>query len=198
MSTSPGYRWLLKWSRLVHLYVTLFGLALILFFAVTGFLLNHEDWFGLNAPREWETEATLPPALLVKPVDRLAVVELLRAKHGAVGAATLFNDEPEDEVEVGFSGAGRSMTATIKREDGKAELRHKSSGVMGLFTDLHKGKNTGFLWSLAIDASCVVLLVVCATGLVLWSSLKGRGKWGVAVIVLGTIAWIAAYYFSAP
>jgi hypothetical protein len=195
---SPGYRWTLKWCRLAHLYVTLFGLALILFFAVTGFMLNHEDWFGLNEPREWTTEASLPTRLLAKPVDRLAVVELLRAEHGAVGAMTLFNDEGDDELEVGFSGAGRSMVATINREDGSATLRHRSSGVMGLITDLHKGKNTGFVWSLAIDAACVLLLVIAVTGIVLWSSLKGRGKWGVALLFLGTLAGVAAYYFSVP
>jgi len=39
------YRLVVKWARTVHVYLTLFGFGLLLFFAVTGFMLNHEDMF---------------------------------------------------------------------------------------------------------------------------------------------------------
>ena len=42
---SPAYRKLLKASRIAHVYLTLFGLVLILFFSITGFMLNYEGWF---------------------------------------------------------------------------------------------------------------------------------------------------------
>ena len=45
-----GYRLLIKSARTVHIYTTLTGLLLILFFAFTGFVLNHEDWFQLGEP----------------------------------------------------------------------------------------------------------------------------------------------------
>ena len=33
------------WSRWLHIYTSMFGLAAILFFSVTGLTLNHPDWF---------------------------------------------------------------------------------------------------------------------------------------------------------
>ena len=42
---SPVYREVIRWARNVHLYLTLIALALVLFFSITGFMLNHEDWF---------------------------------------------------------------------------------------------------------------------------------------------------------
>jgi hypothetical protein len=48
---SPFRRWLIKTARTVHLYATLFGLVLILFFAVTGFMLNHIEWFEVEQVR---------------------------------------------------------------------------------------------------------------------------------------------------
>ena len=56
---SHGHRLLLKWAHTIHVYATLFGFTLLLFFAVTGFLLNHEDWFGLDKPRENHSEGKL-------------------------------------------------------------------------------------------------------------------------------------------
>ena len=38
-------RMLASWSRWAHIYLSMFGLAVILFFSVTGLTLNHPDWF---------------------------------------------------------------------------------------------------------------------------------------------------------
>src|SRR3954468_1125799 len=32
--------------RWLHIYLSMFGLAVVLFFSVTGLTLNHPDWFG--------------------------------------------------------------------------------------------------------------------------------------------------------
>jgi hypothetical protein len=32
--------------RWLHIYLSMFGLAAVLFFSVTGLTLNHPDWFG--------------------------------------------------------------------------------------------------------------------------------------------------------
>src|SRR4051812_8291779 len=33
-------------TRWLHIYLSMFGLAAVLFFSVTGLTLNHPDWFG--------------------------------------------------------------------------------------------------------------------------------------------------------
>ena len=41
----PVRRWLARWSPWVHTYLSMFGLAAILFFSATGLTLNHPEWF---------------------------------------------------------------------------------------------------------------------------------------------------------
>src|SRR5690349_16255027 len=118
---SPFRRGVVKWARTVHLYVTLFALALILFFSVTGFLLNHEDWVGTDNPHTRTETGTVPVALLAEPMDRLAVVELLRKDYGAVGEVDSFEQE-EDRARVVFKRPGTRIDATIQRESGEAEV----------------------------------------------------------------------------
>ena len=193
---SPARRNLLKWARTVHLYVTLSSLALILFFSVTGFMLNHEDWFGTDEPRVQTRTGALPTAILREP-DKLAVVELLRKDYGAIGEMDSF-EQDEDRLRVVFKRPGTRVDATIQREEGQTEVTCEYRGVAGLMLDLHRGKSTGRAWSLVIDAVCVALMIIAGTGLILWWSLRGRGKYGLALIAVGLILGLAVYFKFVP
>ena len=51
----PSMRWL-------HIYLSMFGLAAVLFFSVTGITLNHPDWFFGEAERRVEAEGRSTPS----------------------------------------------------------------------------------------------------------------------------------------
>jgi len=203
---------LIKWARNVHLYVTLFGCALLVFFAVTGFMLNHEDWFSPAEPMTRTVQGSIPIALLgspgkegdeedepvlAVPADRLAVVELLRKDFGAVGALSSF--EEHDDVRVVFKRPGTEVEATINREDGKTEVTLRSQGLVGIMMDLHRGKSAGTAWSLlVIDSLCILVLVVSVTGIYMWHTLRGRGHYGIYVLGLGAALVGAVYLLSVP
>jgi hypothetical protein len=193
---SPAYRRILKIARYVHVYLTLFGLGLILLFAVTGFVLNHEAWFGLDTPHVTTMTGTLRTEMLAGP-DKLAVAEALRADYGATGAVTQFEVE-EDRLQVMFTTPGKRFEATINRATGEVEYTAFTSGVLGVLVDLHKGKQTGRAWGLVIDAVCILLLVISLTGFILWTALKNRGKFGAAALFLGTAMAFAIYWFAVP
>src|SRR4051794_6765079 len=88
---------LAAWMRWGHIYLSMFGLATILFFGVTGIPLNHPDWaFGgaesvvqaegrvetrwLNPDPGASGSASQPDA--ERPVMKLEIVEHLRKTHG--------------------------------------------------------------------------------------------------------------------
>jgi hypothetical protein len=230
---SRFYRWFIKTARTLHLYVTLFGLTLILFFAVTGFMLNHIEWFvDETRPPRVEPPRPLPTEKLgggvLEPDEetgeatagvKLAVVEALRKEFDIAGELTSFqfvtdrfasdseDDEERELVKVEFKRAGEVTEAAIDRKSLLTEVSHRYKGVAGVMTDLHRGnrgnvsgevKFTGTVWSVVIDATCVLMLVISGTGLVLWWSLKGRGKWGPVVLLLGTAVAFGAYYWYVP
>lgn len=193
---SPFRRWFIKWARTVHLYTTLAALALILFFTATGFMLNHEDWFSPAEPYRTERKGTISHKLL-KPTDKLGVVEALRKDFGAIGAVDTFEDE-EDRVRVVFKRPGTQVTAEVLKEDGSTEVTHDTRGIAGVMLDLHRGKTTGTAWSLVLDVVCAVLFGISATGLVMWWSLRGRGRYGLAVIAFGIVVGFAIYFVFVP
>jgi hypothetical protein len=224
---SRTYRWLLKTARTVHVYLTLFGLALILFFAVTGFMLNHVEWFlPSDAQLELQTRREarrlpldkMPGGRLPAPTDageatgdeKLAVVEALRKEFDVRGEMSSFGFVREDDrqlIKVEFRRAGGETVATIDAATADTEVASTFQGWAIVMTDLHRGnrgnlsnevKRTGPVWSFVIDATCVVLLVIAGTGLFLWWSLKTRGKWGAILLLLGTATASAVYYWFVP
>ncbi len=211
------HRWLLKTARTVHLYATLFGLAVILFFAVTGFMLNHVEWFLPDEPRTTQETRPLPldrlpHGRLPEPGtatgdQKLAIVEALRKEFAVAGELWSFDDGGDDEIVVSFRRAGGEAEARIRRDTAAVVLERKFQGWAIVMTDLHRGnrgnvtnepKFTGAVWVWVIDITCGLLLVIALTGLVLWWSLKGRGKWGAAAMLVGGTAAFAVYYWWVP
>jgi hypothetical protein len=193
---SPAYRRLLKASRTAHLYLTLFGLVLIVFFAVTGFMLNHEDWFGLGEPRERTAEGVLPTAVL-NPVDKFEASEAIRREFGTAGVVNSFRID-DDTIEVEYLRPGGRAVAEAQRDTGRTVVTFEERGWAGVMTDLHKGKSAGRAWGLLIDAVCILLLIISTTGLILWWSLRSRGKWAAVGFLLGTGLAFATYYWRVP
>ena len=199
----------LRWT---HIYLSMFGLAALLFFSVTGITVNHPDWFyggaerivqvqghlkvpwlNLDAPRADsgdETDAS-------RRVAKLEVVEHLRNTHGIRGALAEFRTD-ERECMVTFKGPGYSADAFIDRATGRYDLTETSHGFIAVVNDLHKGRDTGKAWSLLIDLSAALMILVSLTGLGLLFYIKRRRVSGLVTALVGTIVVVAVFWLWVP
>jgi hypothetical protein len=185
-----------KWSRTIHIYISMFGLLSVIFFSITGIMLNHEEWFGFATPYIVKKEGSIPDAMS-KDVDKLAIVEKLRKDFGATGAMNSF-DVDDDRLTVSFKSPGRQTDANIQRADGHVEVSLTSYGFMGRFVDLHRGTDAGPAWRFIIDATAIVLLITCATGLLLWCLVPKWRPLGLAALAVCVIGCLAVYYICVP
>ena len=185
-----------KWSRLVHIYLSMLGLLSVVFFSITGIMLNHEEWFGFAEPRIRKTEGTVPAALLTTP-DKLGIVEKLRKDFGATGALDSF-DVRDDELALVFKSPGRRTEATITRADGHAEVSIETHGFAGRFVELHRGTEAGPAWRLVIDATAILLLLSSFTGLVLWLLVPKWRPLGIVALVVCAGVCAVVYLVFVP
>jgi hypothetical protein len=197
--------------RWLHIYLSMFSLAIVLFFSVTGITLNHPGWFFSGAESSREAEADLSPQWLhvndvsaaesqgeeARQVARLEIVEHLRLTHSIRGALADFRVD-ENECVVSFKGPGYSADAFIERASGHYRLTETFHGFIAVINDLHKGRDTGPVWSVLIDVSAVLMTVISLTGLVLLFYLKLRRIPGVVVAVIGTVLAVMLYRLGVP
>jgi hypothetical protein len=201
----------------LHIYVSMFGLATVMFFSVTGITLNHPDWFFGGAERQVQAEGEVDRKWLhvgttaavgdgseaggepdrSKEVAKLEVVEHLRKTHGIRGALADFRVD-ESECTVSFKGPGYAADAFIDRESGHYNLTQTLHGFVAVINDLHKGRDTGPVWSAVIDISAVVLTVISLTGLVLIFFLKLRRAPGLVISLVGAAVLAAVGWFWVP
>ncbi len=200
---APGY-WRRRFatvSRWLHIYLSMVAFAVLLFFAATGVTLNHADWFDQTA-RTTTRRGILEPAWLKAPgeaegVDKLRVVERLRADQGVKGALADFLVD-EEQCQLSFRGPGYTGEATVRRATGDYELTETRMGLVAILNDLHKGRDSGSAWSWVVDLSGVLLALVSLSGLVLIFFIRRRRLGGLAVAVLGAATCIVVYLFLVP
>ncbi len=196
--------------RWLHIYLSMFGLAAVLFFSATGLTLNHPDWFYSGAERRDDTEGDLDRKWLNpespkgttssasdegRDVAKLEIVEHLRKTHGVRGALAEFRTD-EAECLVTFKGPGYAADAFIDRASGHYRLSQAYHGFVALINDLHKGRDSGPVWSVLIDVSAVVMTVISLTGLILLFYLKLRRIPGLVAIGVGTAVVVGVFWFG--
>ncbi len=206
--SAAAFRW-------VHIYISMLGFTTLMFFAFTGITLNHPTWFGAAEQTVRDIQGTISKDIInvrsveVSPtdvgdneassitVDRLGIAEWLRSEHKLRGRVTEFNVD-EYECMLVFKSPGYAADIFLDHTNGQYMLTETSTGIMAVLNDLHKGRDSGPEWSLVIDISAVVTMLLSASGFGLLLYLRRRRISGILTAVVGTIALVAAWAVWVP
>lgn len=187
-------------SRKLHTYVSAAAFLLLLFFAFSGLMLNHPEWFqGQRAQIEKKT--ILPQDILVESLatefPAVALAKNVKALNDIPGDLSSFEDLG-DGYQLAFRGLGGSSSVFVNTYTGKAEIRVREATLTDKIHVLHKGKNTGTVWSWIIDLTAYMTLGLSLFGFIILFTVKMRLKNSLKTIgvSLGLIA--AAIAFSVP
>lgn len=172
------------------------GLGVMLFFGVTGFTVNHEDWFGATRPVINDTSGQTPVELLATG-DGLHIVEHLRAAFHVSGAMTDFADEG-GKFSISFKDPGQLWEIEIEKATGKTSVHNEAYNFTAIINNLHRGRYAGPVWSWIIDLSAGFIVLACATGIILWLALPRRRLIGVSALLFGTLGVLLIYHFLIP
>ena len=172
--------------------------AVVLFFAVTGLTLNHAE-----ALSHGEVVKNLNGSLTPKEMgpkdhpDTLAIVEHIRNTDKVHGAVSDLRVE-DAGISFSFRGPGYSADTTVNRADGTYTVVETRAGLIAVINDLHKGRDTGKVWSWVIDASAVLLTLVSLTGLVLIFFVYKKRVSGLILAAIATVVCFLLYRLYVP
>jgi len=161
----------LRLARTLHIYLTMFSSVVLFLFAFTGFVMNHEAWFGLGKARE-------APALQ-KPAAKGSVETRLEEAGGP---------PPREGAMAARQDAG-------ERASGRAPANR---GLLSKLIALHKGKPTSLPLSLLIDTTAIVLMLGSLTGVTLLVAIAPRRRLGLTVMGAGTLGVLLVLVFFVP
>ena len=171
-------------ARHVHAWVSAFAFLILMFFAATGLLLNHPEWFATDAGPEQVQRVQLSPALqqqvrlLENPTDQ--ILADVRAQTTLLGRLKS-SEHVDDDWMIRLEGPLGQTDLTLDGQTGQVEVVQSAATVVSTLNDLHRGKNVGTAWRWLIDVSAILILLLSLAGYVLFFSLKKR---------LSTSLWI--------
>ncbi len=183
--------------RWLHVYASMVAFVVILFFGVTGILLNHPSWLFGDELVTTTTEGTLPSTVFNDDgeIEFLSVSEYVRSEHDVSGDVTNF-DVISGEGSINYTGPGYGATVRFDVESLDYEVVVREEGFVNAMRDLHTGSDSGTVWSLVIDASALFLVFVAVTGLGIQLFLRKRRRnalsWlGAGAAVTAILIWLA-------
>ncbi|WP_309645714.1 PepSY-associated TM helix domain-containing protein [Phenylobacterium sp.] len=145
-----------------------------LMFAITGITLNHAGDIEAK-PKTVEIEGQLPADLIAAAKSAQAAkstlpdpIRVWLAKEiGAKAPKAAAIEWSDEEAYVALPRPGGDGWVTFDAGTGEVLHETTSRGWIAYLNDLHKGRNSGPVWSLFLDIFAVGCVVFCITGLIL-------------------------------
>ncbi len=189
------------WNRKLHVYLGLYFLLFLWLFAVSGLLLNNTSWKAFKSnPVDVESVA---PVTMPTAGDDIAKAQEIMAQLGVTGEMHRVNPRNPEPYDFGFA-VVRPHAFTFVRVDideGVAAVRVRKWGFWSGFARLHtfasmsaRGNNMfrdwwmTKVWSVAVDAIAVGVMVMLCGGVWMWWQLKPKRRVGLVCLGLGCVS----------
>ena len=200
-SSKKSKRWrrkTAKAARWLHIYLSMVCFAIVFFFSITGLTLNHPTWLGGAEEQLHESSGSIPRDWISGAApEKLTIVEHLRNHEGVRGAVGDFSID-DYQLVISFRAPAYAADVFIDRETGTYDLTHTTLGTIAFLNDLHKGRDSGAVWSWVIDLSAAFLVVISATGSTLIFFIKRHRTSAISAAILGTVCVVVVYLFNVP
>ena len=178
--------------RLWHGYLSAVAFVWLLFFSVTGILLNHPGWLAA-APAVAERQFVLAPAdlatIMAAKDAGAAAVQLLGPRLGLSGDITSA-DHVGSQLFLRLRGARGSADLQLDLKSGKGSASVEKASVTSLFKELHRGEQAGPVWRALIDISGGLLVATALIGLLIYFTLRLRLRTALILIGAGLAALV--------
>lgn len=191
---------LVKWSRTIHIYLSIVLLITLVFFSVTGITLNHVDIFTAE-PKINEIRVDNLPDFPLDAAGQIALssdlsVFLQKEFSVDINQATVTSDG--DFLFVDLRKPGATVFIEIDQALGEALGEKTSYGFIAMLNDLHKARDTDALWPWLLDISSILLIIFSLAGLVLLLPNTNRFKRVAAYSTVAIILISIGYWLGTP
>lgn len=162
--------------RNFHLFSSLAAAMFLLFFALSGYAMNHRSDLGLDEVEVVSIQKTIPQNLLKSQ----AKVELLHWLQGEGARGDLLEYEREGEmIYVNYKSAAQSFEAEIERASGNTVISIQKAGFLETLAEMHRSPSPDDKSSsLFIDVMAALMALVSLSGILLFFRIATRkDKW---------------------
>lgn len=190
---------LTKALRSLHLFVSLVAAVFLLFFAISGYAMNHREELGMNETVDSESIELLPDRLLEPSMKKALLAKM--SDLGARGKLTEYVRD-EESISITYQSAGRLFEAEIDLNEvsdlgTNTEIHISDSTFLETLGEIHRSESPEENdSSLFIDLMSLLMAAVSLTGIALFFRMASRKNVvSFACIFASFASAITIYYF---
>ena len=187
--------------RMLHAYLSAAAFILLMFFAMSGFLLNHPGWFGPERRSDGPIAINLDADRIDDAISNAGAGKSLAemvAEQARLRGAFQDADILDDEVYLHFSGVKGTSDVIIDLESGVAEVDVSQANMTSIIHDLHRGKDAGPFWKRLIDVTALLIVAMSLVGLILFLSLRFRLATSMKIMATTLGIFVVLFAFFTP
>jgi len=181
---SPKLNFNISYNALVrdiHVFSAMLVLLLMLFFAVSGFFLNHPSLSdsdmvakssSINTP-QWLGQHTDWPSNYARHGLRLML--WLDSEHNIRGVDYEFEwDDFDQLLIITLQSPGNNTIVEFFSQEQRLEIQQSPFGLLDMLNNIHRAKHTTTLWRYTSDVSAIIMTIFCLSGL--WLALINKNS----------------------
>ncbi len=196
---------LYSFCRLLHIYISTALFSLLIFFCVSGLLLNHLSWIADDEKKSGMSEGELPTTVTQVLHRDLTVVNAIVAiqpyiteQYQLTDLAKFDWDKDAGELILDYPVPAGYALVIVDTVTFQYVVEYQQANLLSILNDLHKGRHSGKAWSFIIDLSAILICLFSFTGLVILFQNKKKRYLGAWCTVFGTLTPIVIYLFFVP
>jgi hypothetical protein len=185
-----------------HGYLSAVAFMALLFFSVTGIVLNHPGLTDNNLPALIQKPFTLTPAEIAaihaNPDPGQTLVKTAERHIGKLRGGFRDGQLDGNDVFVRLQGASNNTDLHGDLATGKVEVTIVPNRPLEILNNLHRADRAGKVWQFMVDAMAGLLIVLSILGYVLFISLRFRTRTAL-ILTFGTLAiMVGMFFFFVP
>jgi len=191
--------------RMIHIYVSTALFSLLIFFCVTGLLLNHLPWISNDGKLTGVKEGTLPKIVTralnkdKSPTNAMLVVQPYLSQRYKLDELASFDwDKDANELILDYPVPAGYALVIIDTHLFNYSIEYQQANLMSILNDLHKGRHSGAVWSWIIDITAVLVCIFSFTGLIILFQNKKKRRFGLWLTLFGSLTPIIIYCLFVP
>ncbi|MEW6161338.1 MAG: PepSY-associated TM helix domain-containing protein [Verrucomicrobiota bacterium] len=196
-SPDPGPSTFQRINRKIHIYAGMFSLVFVLFFAVSGFVLNHRwkvwDWFS----RRVESTRDITVQIPAQGTDLEKARAILKQLNIDGEIHRIVSEPARQTLAFDLQRPGQFASVKLDATTGKGTLKTTNFNAWSIVHILHIFSGHGDknwvwanVWKFFSDATAILVIVLALSGFYMWLNLKSARRWGLIALELGATIFI--------
>ena len=185
------------WNRKLHIYIGLFLLLFIWFFAYSGILLNHGSWRISGFWEQRETFKTVASVQIPETRNSSEMVKNIMSQLDVEGEVANVKMWP-DSIHFRVSVPGHERDFSVIFNNGVCTQNQLKFNMAGIIRSLHAfngvDRNDATskpnwlitnIWRISMDGIAIGLLLLCVSSWIMWFKVRKKFAWSLPVFIAG-------------